>query len=267
MIIDFFSHHYHFLLGFLLFAGFIAGFIDAIAGGGGLISMPALMVTGMPAALVLGTNKLQSSIGTSIAVFGYYKNGLLKFAAVYKGLITGFFGAWLGVVLVNHISNDFMQIIALILMIVVFIFNLFNRNLGIAPSKKHLNESLFFSLFGFILGFYDSFFGPGTGNFWLILIVFFLGYGFLEASGYAKVLNLKSNLISLVIFLFYHQVNFTLGLTMAIGQILGNHMGVKFAILKGSKLIRPLFMFIVLVNISAMTYNQISLSTGSYNHL
>lgn len=258
MITEFFLHHYYLLLVFLLSAGFLAGFIDAIAGGGGLISMPALMVTGMPVALVLGTNKLQSSIGTSIAVFGYHKNGFIKFAAVYKGLIMGFFGAWFGVVLVNHISNDFMKIIALILMIIVFIFNLFNRQIGITPGKKRLNEPLFFSLFGFILGFYDSFFGPGTGNFWLIAIVFFLGYNFLEASGYAKVLNLKSNLIALATFLFYHQVNFTLGLTMAIGQIIGNHVGVKFAILKGSNLIRPLFMLIILINILAMLYNQIN---------
>jgi len=257
MIIEFFSQHYHFLLGFLLLAGFIAGFVDAVAGGGGLISIPALMVTGMPVAMVLGTNKLQASIGTGIAVFNYHHNGLFRFAAVYKGLIMGFFGAWFGVVLVNHISNDFMKIIALILMIMVFVFNLLNSKIGVESGKKRLNESLFFGLFGFILGFYDSFFGPGTGNFWLILIVFFLGYNFLEASGYAKVLNLKSNLIALATFLFYHKVNFILGFTMAIGQILGNYLGVKFAILKGSKLIRPIFMTIVLINILAMCYNLI----------
>ena len=255
MIIEFFSHHYYLLLSFLLFAGFLAGFVDAVAGGGGLISIPALMVTGMPVAFILGTNKLQSSIGTSIAVFNYHRNGLFKFVAVYRGLIMGFFGAWLGAVLVNHISNDFMKIIALVLMIMVFIFNLLNTKIGVVSGKKRLNESLFFSLFGFMIGFYDSFFGPGTGNFWLISIVFFLGYNFLEASGYAKVLNLKSNLISLATFLFYHKVNFVLGLVMAIGQIFGNYMGVKFAILKGSGLIRPLFMIIVLINIVAMCYN------------
>jgi cupin 2 domain-containing protein len=257
MIIEFFSHHYHILLSFLLIAGFVAGFVDAIAGGGGLISIPALMVTGMPIVLVLGTNKLQSSIGTSIAVFNYYRNGLFRFGAVYKGLVMGFLGAWLGVILVNHISNDFMKIIALILMIMVFAFNLFNSKIGVENGKKRLKESLFFSLFGFVLGFYDSFFGPGTGNFWLILIVFFLGYNFLEASGYAKILNLKSNLISLATFLFFHKVNFILGFTMAIGQIFGNYIGVKFAILKGSKLIKPIFMVIILTNILAMGYNLI----------
>ncbi len=255
MIIEFFSHHYYFLLSILLLAGFIAGFIDAIVGGGGLISVPALMITGMPIALVLGTNKLQSSIGTSIAVLNYHRNGLFRFATVYKGLIMGFFGAWLGVVLVDQISNDFMKIIALILMILVFGFNLFNSEIGVLRGKRRLNESLFFSLFGFILGFYDGFFGPGTGNFWLISIVFFLGYNFLEASGYVKVLNLKSNLIALATFLYYHKVNFTLGFIMAIGQIFGNYMGVKLAILKGSKLIRPLFMTIVFISILSMCYN------------
>jgi cupin 2 domain-containing protein len=255
MIIEFFSHHYYFLLSILLFAGFVAGFIDAIAGGGGLISVPALIITGMPIALVLGTNKLQSSIGTSIAVLNYHRNGLFRFATVYKGLIMGFFGAWFGVVLVDQISNDFMKVIALILMILVFGFNLFNSEIGALHGKRRLNESLFFSLFGFILGFYDGFFGPGTGNFWLISIVFFLGYNFLEASGYVKVLNLKSNLIALAAFSYYHKVNFTLGFIMAIGQIFGNYIGVKLAILKGSKLIRPVFMTIVFINILAMCYN------------
>ena len=234
--------------------GFLAGFIDAIAGGGGLISIPALLLTHMPIALVFGTNKLQSTIGTATATYNYYKNDLINLKTVYRGLIFGFIGAVCGAVLVNHASNKFMQYIVPILMIMVFIFNLFNKKLGIEPGNKKMQEITFFSLFGFILGFYDAFFGPGTGNFWIIAIVYFLGYTFINASGYAKMLNLKSNLFSLIIFLYYGNVNFGYGITMTLGSIVGGYTGANTAILKGSKIIRPLFMLIVLINIISSIY-------------
>ena len=253
----FFAEHYYILLTFLLFMGFLAGFIDAIAGGGGLISLPALAYTGLPIVMVLGTNKLQSSVGTAMATYKYYKSGLLNFATVYRGLIFGFIGAVMGSVLVNHISNQFMQYIVPFLMLAVFIFNLVNKSLGIKSGKKRMSEIWFFSLFGFILGFYDAFFGPGTGNFWIIAIVFFLGYTFLQASGYAKVLNLKSNLFSVVVFLYYGHVNFIYAGIMAFGQVFGGYLGAKIVILKGSKLVRPLFMLIIFVNILVLFYHLI----------
>jgi cupin 2 domain-containing protein len=250
----FFENHYYLLLSFLIAMGFLSGFVDSISGGGGLVSVPALTLTGMPIAAVLGTNKLQSSIGTSIAVLKYYQHGLIHFKTVYRGLLFGFIGAVCGAVIVNQVSNYFMVILMPFVMLGVYIFNLFNKKIGLYPGKKRLSEPVFFSTFGFLLGFYDSFFGPGTGNFWLISIVFFLGYTFVEAAGYAKVLNLKSNVFSLIIFLFYGKVNFIYGLTMAIGQIAGNYCGAHMVILKGSNIIRPLFMTIVLLTILTMFY-------------
>ena len=251
----FFEHHHLIMYVFLIFMGFLAGFIDAIAGGGGLISIPALTFTGMPISLVLGTNKLQSSIGTGLSVYQYHKNGLISFRTVYKGLLMGFIGAIFGAITVNYVSNEFMEYIVPFLLIMVFVFNLFNKSLGLHQTKKILNETIFFTIFGFILGFYDAFFGPGTGNFWIILIVFFLGYSFLNASGYAKVLNLKSNLFSLAIFLYYGNVNFVIGLIMASGQLVGNFLGSKMVILKGSKFIRPFFMTVVAINIIVLLCN------------
>lgn len=253
-MLHFFSEHYYLLLVFLLCMGFLAGFIDAIAGGGGLVSIPALTMTGMPVVMILGTNKLQSSIGTGIAVYKYYKDGLINFMTVYRGLLFGFIGALSGSITVNYIPNHFMQLLVPFLMLGVFLFNLFNKNLGVKPGVQRMKEGLFFSLFGFILGFYDAFFGPGVGNFWIIAIVFFLGYTFLNASGYAKVLNLKSNIFSLVIFLFYGHVNFTYGAIMACGQIFGGYLGAKAVILKGSKLVRPFFMIVVLINVLMSFY-------------
>jgi cupin 2 domain-containing protein len=253
----FFEQHQVILYSFLIIMGFCAGFIDAIAGGGGLISMPALIFTGLPMSMVLGTNKLQSSIGTGVAVFKYYKDGLINFKTVLRGLVMGFLGALTGALLATHVSNSFMRYIVPFLMLSVFVFNLVNKNLGIVEGKRRLNEATFFSVFGFILGFYDAFFGPGTGNFWIMAIVYFLGYNFLNASGYAKVLNEKSNLFSLSIFIFYGKVQFVLGFIMAIGQFIGGYMGAKMVILKGSKLVRPFFMTVIFLNILILFYQLI----------
>jgi cupin 2 domain-containing protein len=250
----YFEQHYYILLIFLITMGFLSGFIDSISGGGGLVSVPALTLTGMPMVSVLGTNKLQSSIGTSIAVFKYYQHGLLNLRTIYRGLLFGLIGSVCGAISVNLISNHFMVVLIPFVMLGVYVFNLFNKKIGIHPGIKRLSEPVFFSIFGFILGFYDSFFGPGTGNFWLISIVFFLGYTFIEAAGYAKMFNLKSNVFSLIIFLYFGKVNFIYGFTMATGQIAGNYCGAHMVILRGSKVVRPLFMAVVFLTILIMFY-------------
>jgi cupin 2 domain-containing protein len=235
--------------------GFLASFIDAIAGGGGLISIPALSMTGLPIVMVLGTNKLQASIGTAMATFKYYKNGLINFKTVLRGLIAGFIGASLGTILAVVIHNDFMNKLVPILLIVVFIFSIVNKNLGVNQGEKKMSEVAFFTLFGFLLGAYDGFFGPGTGNFWIIAIVYFLGYTFMQASGYAKVLNLKSNVFSLIVFILSSHVNYTFGFLMAIGSFFGGIVGSRMVILKGSKLVRPIFIVVVGLSIIFMIKN------------
>lgn len=256
LLTHFFAHHYYLLVLYLLLMGCLAGFVDAIAGGGGLISIPALIMTGLPMATALGTNKLQTIAGTSMAVYKYYRNGFINFSTVFRGLLMGFIGAACGAITVHYVSNQFMQILVPFLLLGVFLFNLYNKNLGVHPGIKRLKEVLFFPLFGFLLGFYDGFFGPGVGNFWMISIVFFLGYTFLEASGYAKVLNLKSNIFSLIVFLYYGNIDYTLGGIMAIGQLLGGYGGAHAVILKGSKLVRPFFLSIVFINVIAMFYTM-----------
>jgi cupin 2 domain-containing protein len=246
------------MLMFLFLAGFLSGMVDAIAGGGGLISFPALMLTGLPMPIVLGTGKFQSTIGTSIATAHYYRSGLINLNTVYRGLIFGFIGCICGVVLVHNISNQFMTHVAPILMIFVFCFNLFYKSLGVTAGKARMSEQIFFAIFGFIFGFYDAFFGPGVGNFWIIAIVFFLGYNFLNASGYAKMLNLKSNIFALAFFLYYKDVNFTFGITMAIGSILGSYFGAKIVITNGSKLIRKVFLVVVACSILSMFFGFIT---------
>lgn len=244
-MVEFFSEHFYILCFYLICMGFLAGFIDAIAGGGGLISLPALSITGLPIALVLGTNKFQSTVGTSVATYKYWRNGLINLKTVFRGLVMGFVGTVFGTLLAIFIHNEFMNYIVPVLLVAVFLFSIFNRNLGISPGKKRMSELAFFSLFGFMLGAYDGFFGPGTGNFWVIAIVYFLGYTFLQASGYAKILNLKSNIFSLSVFLYFSQVSFMLAIIMAVGNFAGGFMGSKMVILKGAKLVRPVFIIVV----------------------
>lgn len=191
----------------------------------------------------------------------YYQHDLLSLATVYRGLLFGLIGAICGATLVNHVSNHFMVSVLPFIMLSVYLFNLFNKKLGIEPGKKRLPEPVFFSTFGFILGFYDSFVGPGTGHFWLIAIVFFLGYTLVEASGYAKVLNLKSNLFSLMIFLYYGKVNFIYGFTMAIGQVAGNYCGAHMVILRGAKMVRPFLMTVMFLTILIMFYELFTHNT------
>lgn len=255
----YFLLHPYLLYLFLFGMAFLSGFIDTIAGGGGLISVPALMYSGLPVTMALGTNKFQSIFGLSMAAYKYHRRGFIHFKMIYRGLLMGVLGASSGAVLVNYLPNHFIKYIIPFLFLAVFIFNLLNKELGLKPGKKHLPEQLFFPLFGFILGFYDAFFGPGTGNFWIIAIVFFLGYTFLEASGYAKVLNLKSNLIALSIFLYYGEVHFIIGVIMGFAQLGGSYLGAHMVILKGSKLIRPLFMTVIFINILILFYNWIKI--------
>lgn len=250
-------HNYSFLfLSFLFSAGILAGFVDAIAGGGGLISIPALFYAGLPITNVFATNKLQSSVGTLVATIKYYKSGLINLKTVWRGFFFGSLGAVLGTITLKCASNHFMRYVIPFLMLLVFIFNLIYKDLGVVSGKKRLNEVVFFSLFGFILGFYDAFFGPGTGNFWIIAIVYFLGYTFLEASGYAKILNLKSNLISLALFFYYGKVHVAIGLIMAAGQIIGGYLGATMVVLRGARLVKPIFMAVIGLNILMFFYHD-----------
>jgi cupin 2 domain-containing protein len=249
---EFLIHHFYILCAFLIAMGFLAGFVDAIAGGGGLISIPALSLTGMPISMVLGTNKLQASVGTFIAAFRYYKSGLVNIKTILRGLVAGFIGASLGTVLTLVVNNEFMKYVVPVLLVLVFMFSIFNKNIGVTASKQKMSEVKFFIIFGFVLGAYDGFFGPGTGNFWIIAIVYFLGYTFLQASGYAKILNLKSNVFSLIVFSLGGQVNIMYGAIMAIGSFAGGYAGSKMVILKGSKLVRPIFIVVVGISIIVM---------------
>ena len=247
---------YQFLLPLLFMTGLVAGTVDAIAGGGGLISLPMLLSVGIPPHIALGTNKLQSSIGTFIATYSYYRQGWFSLKTVYKGLFFGFFGTLLGAVTGQVLNNEILKKIIPFLLLIILIYTIVSPKFGTENTKPRLKEFGFYIVFGFALGFYDGFFGPGTGSFWLFSLTFFLGYNFTKATAYTKVFNLKSNIIATVCFAFGHNIDYRIGLCMAAGQLIGSRLGAHLAIKNGAKLIRPIFISVVSLTVMSLIYKS-----------
>ncbi|MEK0449207.1 MAG: hypothetical protein RL088_1475 [Verrucomicrobiota bacterium] len=225
----------------LAFAGAAAGFIDAIAGGGGLISVPALLWAGLPVPVALGTNKLQSSCGTTLAVIHYTRNGLIPWHELRGAVAITFVAAVLGVRAVTHMDRELLEKLVPILLVVVAVYTAANPRLGAIHRKPAIGRTAFAFIFGSALGFYDGFFGPGTGSFWMLACVLALGLNLRDATGTTKALNLASNLAALSAFAFDGLLRWDAGLAMIAGQLVGARIGSGLVVRNGAKIIRPVF--------------------------
>lgn len=228
------------LVGLLFVAGVLAGFVDAIAGGGGLIALPVLLFAGLSPAQALATNKLQGSFGTLSSSLYFIRRGLVDLRSVISMVICTFIGAALGTVLVQQIDPSFLTAVIPLLLILIAIYFLLSPQVGEEDAHQRMGSLTFALTIGFGVGFYDGFFGPGTGSFFAIAFVSLMGFGLTKATAHTKVLNLTSNIASLLFFIVGGQVVWTLGLVMALGQLIGGRLGATLVMLKGSKLIRPL---------------------------
>jgi uncharacterized membrane protein YfcA len=231
----------------LFLAGLSAGFIDAIAGGGGLISVPALLWAGLPPQLALGTNKMQSTWGTLIAVLRYHRAGLVHWRnlrlAVAVTFIASLFGTWT----VTRVSNEWLARVVPWLLLVVAAYTLFSPRLGHRPVRARLGPRTFALLGGSAIGFYDGFFGPGTGSFWTIACLSLLGLELTRATAYTKVVNLASNLASLLVFTLALRIRYDVAAVMIAGQLLGARLGSGLVIRHGAPFVRRVFLAVVLV--------------------
>jgi len=243
-------------LAFLTAAAGIAGFVDSIAGGGGLITLPALLAVGIPPHMALGTNKLQSSFGSSTAAIRYTGSGLVKKEKLGIGVITTLTGAVLGTWLIQMIPADFLKKVIPVILLGVFFYTLFSPNLGRKEGHAKVPEGLFYGTAGLFLGFYDGFFGPGTGSFWTISLVTFLGLDLKSATANTKITNFVSNAVSLVVFLIAGKVIFLAGALMALGQIGGAWLGSHLVIRKGTKVIRIFFLSVVALTIIRLIWQE-----------
>jgi uncharacterized protein len=240
----------------LLFStGLVAGFVDSVAGGGGLITLPVLMHLGIDPRLALGTNKLQATFGSGSAAWHYARAGTVSPADCKLGFAVTFVGAALGTWLVQLLPRDFLMHAIPVLLVVVAVYFLLKPDLGAAPAHPRLSRGWFALIFGLGLGFYDGFFGPGTGTFWAMAFVLGLGFNLVKATGYTKVMNFSSNLSSLLFFLLGGNVLCAAGLTMGLGQLLGARLGSRMVVAKGAKFIRPIFISMVLAITAKLLYD------------
>ena len=234
-------------LSLLFLAGLSGGFIDAIAGGGGLITVPALLAAGLPLQMALGTNKFQSSCGTIIAVWRYARAGLIRTPWLWLAVGLSFIGSMGGAFAVSVLSKDLLKQLIPWMLAAVAIYTALNRRFGIHAGEAKLSPVVFAVIFGSAIGFYDGFFGPGTGSFWTVALVALLGLDLRHATGYTKAANLASNLGSLGIFLANGSVHFTAGAAMIAGQLIGARLGSGLVIRRGAAFIRPVFLMVVAV--------------------
>lgn len=233
---------------FLCFAGFVAAFVDSIVGGGGIISVPAFLFAGVPAHIALGTNKFSSTFASFSSSIKFISSGKVDFKIVKFLFPFTLIGAILGVNTVLMIDAKYLNTIVLILILFVGVYSFFSKTVGLEDRFKSLNKkNLFLGIFlAFSLGFYDGFFGPGTGSFLIFGLIGIYKFDFLRAAGNAKFLNFTSNITSLVLFIIKGQVYFKIGIPVAICMIIGAKFGTGFALKKGSKVIKPIFVIMSL---------------------
>jgi len=231
----------------LVLAGAGAGFIDAIAGGGGMIALPALLWAGLPPQIALGTNKLQSTCGTMLAVAHYSRAGLIQWRPLRLAIAITFVAAAAGAWAVAVMDPDILRRIVPVLLVTVAVYMALNRKLGELPGAARLGMTAFALIFGTVLGFYDGFFGPGTGSFWMVACVLTLGQDLRAATGTTKALNITSNVAALIAFAFAKCLRLDVGLAMIGGQLVGSRLGAGMVIAHGSRVIRPLFIAVALL--------------------
>ncbi len=245
---------YYYIIFFL--AGFLAGFVDSIAGGGGIITVPVLLASGMPPHIALATNKLQSSFGSFTASTNYIRKGLVKLKDVYMGIVFTFVGASMGTYSILLMDAAILSKIIPIMLVLIFLYTLFTPKLGAEDRHHVLKPNLFYLIFGIAIGFYDGFFGPGTGSFWTIAIVMLLGLNLKSATAQTKIMNFTSNIVSLSVFIIGGQVLWLVGILMGVGQVLGAFLGSSLVVKKDVKFIRVFFLCIVGITILKLIYDN-----------
>ena len=228
----------------LFFVAMLAGIIDTIAGGGGLLTIPALLSVGLPPAAALATNKMQSVFGTFTASIYFIRKKLVDINEIKLMIAMAFFGSVLGGFALMQIDPSILAKIIPIFLILMGTYFLFAKDVGTIEKRKIISFTVFAFTLVFIIGFYDGFFGPGTGSFLTIAFVYFLGYNISKATAQTKVLNFATNFGSLLFFSIYGEIYIIIGLVMGAGQVIGALIGAKLVISKGQKLIRPLIVFI-----------------------
>lgn len=238
-------------------AGFLGALVDAIVGGGGLITIPALLATGMPTYLALGTNKFASSLGTISSTMQFFKSGEVNTRLMKFLLPFSLIGSAIGVWVVLRVDPEFLRLIIIVLVFAIGLYTLLHKELGLKSTFKDLSRKTIAIgvVMALVIGFYNGFFGPGTGSFLIFAFVAIYGFDFKKASANAKMLNLTGNATALVLFIINGEVMYAYGIPMAIAMMLGGQVGARLALKKGSRFIKPIFVVVSLVLVVKMLFD------------
>nr|WP_318540224.1 TSUP family transporter [Terribacillus saccharophilus] len=241
----------------IILFGFLAAFIDSVVGGGGLITIPALLFAGLNPTAAVATNKLAGTLGSFTSTLMFYRSGNLDLKSVMKFFPLSFIGSLLGAWTVHVIDPALFKPLMLVMLIAVAIYTIMKKDWGSVSTYERLTPKrmLIFAAVLTLIGFYDGFLGPGTGSF-LMFAFLFIGFDFLRAPA-AKLLNFGSNVSALILFMILGQVHYAIGLIMGISGIFGSIVGSRFAIKWGSGYVRILFIVVTTVLIVKNVYDYI----------
>ncbi|KGM54576.1 membrane protein [Lysobacter arseniciresistens ZS79] len=233
------------VIALLMAVAFVAGVIDAIAGGGGLLTIPALMAAGVPPVHAIATNKLQSSFGTASAVVAFARKGRIDFRRFARPAVGAFIGSAVGAWVLQRVDPAFLAGLIPVLLILMVIYFTVAPKASEEDRHSRLGAGALVGIVT-VIGFYDGFFGPGTGSFLTTVLVALFGMGLVSATAHTKFLNLASNVAALVTLVIGGQVLWAVGLVMAVASIAGGQVGAHLALRVGGKVIRPLLVVMAL---------------------
>jgi uncharacterized protein len=249
----------------LAVVGLIAGFVDAIAGGGALLTVPALLLAGFDPLSTLATNKVQSSFGSGSALYAFARRGLVDIRASWSLVAATFLGAAAGVFTVAIAPTALLSAVLPVLLVLMAVYFAFTPKLSDADARARLSRPAF-ALVAAAIGFYDGVFGPGTGSFLMLSFVLLLGYGVVRAAAHTKLLNFTSNVAAVILFSLSGHVVWVVGLAMGVGQLIGAQAGAHLAIRHGARLVRPVLVLVccgMAVRLMLDPANPLSLAVAS----
>lgn len=224
----------------LIFAAFLAGFVDSIAGGGGLISVPALLLCGASPIQALSTNKLQGTFGAGTAMVNYARAGHVRLADQWLMVLVSASAGAGGALVAHLMPAAVLRLVMPVILVAVALFFALKRGLSDDDRVERLRPAAFTATVVPLIAAYDGFFGPGTGSFFMLAFVMLAGHGILRATAHTKALNFASNIGSLAVFIPTGQIWWAVGLSMALAQVAGASLGSRLAMRIGSRLIKPL---------------------------
>lgn len=258
-------------IAYLCFFAFLAGFIDSVVGGGGLIQLPALLVflPGAPLPALFGTGKFAGIAGTTAAMVRYVRTVKINYLAILPAALAAFACSFLGARALSHLDTNLLKPLILVLLVLVAVYTFIRKDFGAlhAPKLTETKEKIYGLLIGASIGFYDGFFGPGTGSFLIFIFIGIFGFNFLAASAASKVVNVATNLSALLYFAFKGYVIYEVAIPMAVCSIIGSQLGTRTALKRGVGFVRVLFLVVVSGIIIKFAYDTYGTGGNDFNQL